>query len=472
MTVARSIDDLPGPSRLPLIGNAHRVRSTSMHLTAERWCEQYGPIFRFDLGPRRVVVIGDADTINTVLRDRPDGFRRWSEILEITEEMGYVGVFAAEGDDWRHQRRLAVTALNSNHLQRYFEIIATCTARLHGRLERAAREERAFEIGKALSSFTVDVTSALAFGHDLNTLERGDAGLQEHLHRVFHMTNRRLFMPVPYWRRLKLPADRALDRSVAEIRKAVAGFTAATRKRIAARPELRESPENFLEGMVAAQEKDGTFSDDEIFGNVFTLLLAGEDTTSHSMAWTVWSLARRPEIQARWAEEASEVLDDQPYATEYGTVEGFRYGEGVLRETMRLKPVVPLSGVEPLVDTEVAGIRIPAGTRLMLLHRYAGLQSVERAHEFRPERWYEDDEVETPSQKSFLNFGAGPRFCPGRNLAFLEAKAALSMIARNFEIELDPAAEPVTELLGFTMSPKGLRVRLRERKPALAASTA
>ncbi len=441
-----------------------------MHLVAEEWCERYGPIFRFDAGPRRVVVIGDADTINSVLRDRPDGFRRWSEILDIAEELGNVGVFAAEGEDWRHQRKLAVTALNSNHLQRYFEIISTCTARLHRKLEREAHDGRGFEIGKALSSFTVDVTSALAFGHDLNTLERGDAGLQEHLHRVFHATNRRLFSPVPYWRWFKLPADRALDRSVIEIRKAVSTFMEETRKRIAARPELRESPENFLEGMIAAQEIDGTFTDDEIFGNVATLLLAGEDTTSHSMAWTIWSLARRPEIQARWAEEASEVLGEQPYATEYEMVEGFRYGEGVIRETMRLKPVVPITGVEPLADTEVAGIALPAGTRLLLLHRYAGLQSVERPEEFRPERWFDDDELETPSQKSFLNFGAGPRFCPGRNLAFLEAKTALGMIARNFEIELDPTAGEVAELLGFTMSPKGLRVRLRERTPALAAS--
>ena len=67
-----------------------------------------------------------------------------------------------------------------------------------------------------------------------------------------------------------------------------------------------------------------------------------------------------------------------------------------------------------------------------------------------------------PDQKSFLPFRAGPRFCPGRNLAFLESKAALAMIARNFEIELDDS-EPVTELFGFTTVPSGLRVRLRER---------
>jgi cytochrome P450 len=472
MAAPRSISDLPGPRGLPVLGNVHRVRSHSLHRTAEEWAERYGPIYRFDLGPRRVVVLGDADPINAVLRDRPDGFRRWSEIRTIIEEMsGTAGVFAAEGDDWKRQRRLAVTALNSNHLQRYFEIVSTCTGRLHRRLERAARDGRPFEIGEALSSFTVDVTSALAFGHDLNTLERGDGELQGHLHRIFHMTNRRLFAPLPYWRWLKLPADRALDRSLEAVRTAVTGFMDETRERIAARPELREKPENFLEGMIAAQETEAAFSDDEIIGNLFTLLLAGEDTTSHTMAWTIWAMAMRPEIQARWAEEASEVLGAEPYASEYDTVEGFRYGEGVLRESMRLKPVAPITGVEPLADTEVAGVRIPAGTRLLLLHRHAGLQGVERAGEFVPERWLEDDDtLDVPDQKSFLAFGAGPRFCPGRNLAFLEAKTALGMVARNFEVEIDPVAEPVTELLGFTMSPKGLRVRLRERVPAAASA--
>jgi cytochrome P450 len=468
-TSFRTIEELPGPRRLPLLGNAHQIRASSMHLVAERWSDQYGPIYRFDLGPRRIVVVADPDVVNTVLRERPDGFSRWSEIGAITKEMwGTPGVFAAEGDDWRRSRRLAVTALNSNHLQRYFEIVATCTRRLHARLEPAAQDGRPIEIGAALSSFTVDVTSALAFGRDLNTLERGDGELQEHLHRVFHATNRRLLAPFPYWRHVKLPADRELDRSLAALRPAVASFMEEARERIAARPELREAPENFLEGMIAAQETDGTLNDEEILANVFTLLLAGEDTTSHTMAWTISALATMPTVQARWAEEAREMLGEEPYPTTYETVDRFAYGEGVLRESMRLKSVAPIGSAEPLADTEVAGIAMPAGTRILLLTRKAGLRDVERAREFLPERWLEDSELAPPDQKSFLTFGAGPRFCPGRNLAFLEAKTALAMIARNFEISLDPTAEPVTELLGFTMSPKNLRVRLRERTPAAA----
>jgi cytochrome P450 len=132
--------------------------------------------------------------------------------------------------------------------------------------------------------------------------------------------------------------------------------------------------------------------------------------------------------------------------------------------------VAPIGSAEPLADTEVAGIAMPAGTRILLLTRRAGLRDTERAPEFVPERWLEDGGPAAPDQKAFLTFGAGPRFCPGRNLAFLEAKTALAMIARNFELSLDPAAEPVTELLGFTMSPKGLRVRLRERAAAATAA--
>lgn len=152
----RSIDDLPGPPRLPFIGNAHRVRPDRLHLIAEEWCERYGPIFRFDIGPRRIVAIGDEREINAILRERPEEYRRWRELKAILAEMGNDGVFSAEGEDWKRQRRLAVTALNSNHLQRYFHIIHTATGRLYGRLEEAARDGRALDIVAELTSFSVD----------------------------------------------------------------------------------------------------------------------------------------------------------------------------------------------------------------------------------------------------------------------------------------------------------------------------
>jgi cytochrome P450 len=249
---------------------------------------------------------------------------------------------------------------------------------------------------------------------------------------------------------------------VDELRRAAIGFIEQARARMEARPELRDQPENFLESMLAAEEN---FSTEEIVGNTFTLLLAGEDTTAQTMAWTLWQLATRPDIQSRWADEAAEVLGERRSVVEYETVEGLRYGEAVLRESMRLKPVGPLQGVQPLADVEIADTHIPAKTHIWLMMRHAGLSAngVEHARDLDPDRWLEEGDGSPPDQGSFLAFGAGPRFCPGRNLAFLEAKAGMAMIARNFAIELDDSAGPVEEEFSFTMVPRGLRVRLRKR---------
>lgn len=412
-----------------------------MHLALERWARRYGPVFRIAIGTRPIVVLAEPDAINAILRERPDGYRRWREAEEVFRELGIHGVFSAEGGEWRKQRRLAVTALNSNHLHRYFDVIRVSTERLRGRLDRAARSSEPFGLQRAFMSFTTDVASSLAFGHDLNTLEH-ESELQSHIERVFPMLSRRIASPFPYWRYVKPPVDRAAERSLAEVRLAVEGFIAQARDRMQRRPELWAEPENFLESMLAAQ-REGRYSDEEVFGNTFQILLAGEDTTAHSLTWAAWFIARDPALQRRLAEAAPVIEDaDTP----------FEYGDAVLRETMRLKSVAPLLFVEPLEDVTVAGIELPRGTRVTALTRYAGAHGDAA---FDPERQRD--------QKRFLTFGAGPRFCPGRNLALLEARSALAMLTRGFEIALDPDAPPVRERFGFTMQPTGLLVRVRAR---------
>jgi len=471
MTATRSISDLPGPPRLPLIGNLHRLlRLDRTHQTMEEWCRRYGPMVRFDLGRTPGVLIGDPEPINSVLRDRPEGFRRVRQFEKVFEESRSPGVLSQEGEDWRRSRRLVVTALNSNHLQRYFHVVRTACERLRLRLEREAAGGRSFDPGPTLTSYSLDIISALAFGQDLNTLGRGDVELQGHIERHFQMFDRRFKMPIPYWRWLRLPFDRAWERSLAELHRAVAGFIEDARGQLRANPSLREEPENFLQSMIVAQQTEDKLSDEEIVGNTITLLLAGEDTTAHTMAWTAWLLARDPVAQARWAEEAREALGDSAFVDEYETVERLPYGEAVLRESMRLRPVIPFTGLEPLADATIAGTHIPAGTPLVVMLRHAGLREsgVDRALEFDPERWLGGDERAASDQKSFLAFGAGPRFCPGRNLAFLEAKAGMATIARNFELQLDEGGRPVREKANFTVVPENLRLRLRPRERAAA----
>src|SRR5262249_16938751 len=81
---------------------------------------------------------------------------------------------------------------------------------------------------------------------------------------------------------------------------------------------------------------------------------------------------------------------------------------------------------------------------------------------FKPERWLEaSSDPHNPSGQ--IPFGSGPRMCPGRSLALLEMKSLLSMLSKSFYAQRAGGAEDVTELFGFTMSPAGLKFRLRPR---------
>jgi cytochrome P450 len=462
MTNSTAIEDLDGPPRLPFLGNALQIKPHDLHLTLERWCARYGPVFRVDLGPRRHVVIGDAELAGAIMRDRPDGFRRVREFGTILPGLGIDGVFNAEGEDWRRQRRLAVTALNAGHVERYYDVIYRAAQRLHERLRIAADAGGPVDIAEIFGAYTVEVTSELAFGVDL----AGTAvQLEQHVGAMFAAAARRLAAPVPYWRYVRLPSDRSADRSVETLRTAVSEFISLARGRMQDDPSLYESPTNFLEGMISAQRDEGRYSDSEIAGNTMTMLLAGEDTTSHTLGWTSWFLARQPDVQARLARAARELLGSAAVPLDHETASGFAYGEAVLRDSLWRMPVVTLLFLEALRDTTVGALTLRAGTRVILLTRYASLVAAGIPAGppwpmlLQPEAWLRQER----ESKDLLAFGAGPRFCPGRNLAFLEAQTALLVLATGFELALDPDSPAVQERASFTVIPHGLRVRVRER---------
>jgi len=92
---------------------------------------------------------------------------------------------------------------------------------------------------------------------------------------------------------------------------------------------------------------------------------------------------------------------------------------------------------------------------------------------FRPARWLEDRATSGPHEPSAHQpFGSGPRICPGRTLALLEMKMMLATIYQSFEVERVGSASDVREELSFTMTPVGLRIRLRPRRKSAAESAA
>ena len=416
---------------------------------------------------RPVVVVADPELIQHILRNRPNLYRRLGTIEPVTKEMGVNGVFSAEGDDWRRQREVIADALDSRHLRGFFPTLIKVTERLKNRWKRVADKEATANVQQELMRYTVDVTVNLAFGYDMNTLEKEGDVIQEHLTKIFPMVDRRVNALFPYWRYFKLPTDRALDKSLVVIREAMNGFVVRARTRLAETPELTKHPTNLLEAMLSTPDGETAFTEEEIYANMLTILLAGEETTANAMAWMMHFMIEYPETQARMRMEAAQVVGNVGMLSRLQDIERLNYIEAVAHETMRLRPAAPLIFLEPIEDVTIGGVTIPKQTALMMLTLHGGLQETHfaDADHFRPERWLEPTQFSrcAHNTKAFVPFGAGPRFCPGRQLAMMEIKVVMAMLCTTFEVSKTERASPVHERFAVSMMPENLFVRFRRR---------
>jgi cytochrome P450 len=466
----RQISELPAPRGLPLVGNLLQIDTQRLHITAEGWRRQFGDYFRFRNGPREIVVVADPEAIAAMLRDRPDGFHRTHRLSSIAAEMGFNGVFSANGEEWRRQRPMVMAGLDPAHVKSYFPALVRVTERFARRWRKAAAGGTAIDLQADLMRYTVDVTAGLAFGADINTIESDEDVIQRHLDKILPALFRRLMAPFKYWRYLKLPFDRKLDKHLVELRHAVGQFIASARARMDAEPQRRAEPTNLIEAMIAARDTEGSGVDDgDVAGNVLTMLLAGEDTTANTLAWMIWLLSRNPDALGRARDEVRGVLGGAALPAHYEQLGKLAYVEACANETMRLRPVAPIIILEAGRDSVVAGIRIPQGQLVMCLMRPGAVDGKHfpQPQSFEPARWLDGARSASSAKRVAMPFGAGPRLCPGRYLAMQEIKMASAMLLGGFEIEsVDTAdgGEP-REHMSFTMVPTGLRLRLRTRTP-------
>jgi cytochrome P450 len=158
-------------------------------------------------------------------------------------------------------------------------------------------------------------------------------------------------------------------------------------------------------------------TDTELRDELMTLLTAGHETTATALAWAVERLVRHP--------QAWQGLRDGDEA----------WADAVVKETLRLRPVIPIVIRKLTRDAEVAGMALPAGVAavpcIWLVHRRADLY--EDPHAFKPERWLD----RRPGTSTWFPFGGGVRRCIGAAFAEMEMRIALQAIARH--VDLEPA---------------------------------
>jgi cytochrome P450 len=365
-------------------------------------------------------------------------------------------------------------ALSIPNIKAFYETLSDITQRLRTRWLRAAERGETVEMTDDLKRYTVDVTCALAFGEDPRTLERDHGVIQEHLERILPSVMGRINALFPYWRYFKLPADRKLDESLEAVHRYVDAMMARARERM--RDDPSDMPRNLMEAMlVQQQEQQGgeqggaPITDAQIRANVLTILLAGEDTTADSIAWTLPYLAADPALQAHLGEQAQRVIGDAPVCPDYATLKELDIFEAICIEATRLRPVAAVHSFEPLEDVVLDDVALPKGTRMFFVARPAMVDAKNFVdpQRYDPWRWMRKGEhaehAGAHDVRAYLQFGAGPRVCPGRHLATVEMRLALSMLMNEFTIEMaiDPAK--INEVSAFTMVPDTMPVKLKKR---------
>ncbi|GAA5968939.1 hypothetical protein JCM3765_002935 [Sporobolomyces pararoseus] len=513
-----SLRDVPGPKPDHLLwGNMERIFGSEPGTVHIEFNEKYGGAVRYHglLGNQRLVLFDHA-ALNHVLLSNCYEYPKPDEVRGDLAMILGKGVLFAEGDDHRRQRRILQPAFSPAHIRAlgpvFFEYSYKLREIWRNLVKTGADDEKAFastesyedyrrkkedkqeatlDIMPWLSRLTLDIIGYAGFGYTFDSLNRTEnklatafAGMFSPsavakkprpsaflIQRIIGFFIRALpILNLAKW----IPNER-----IQRVRQGFATLESESRNIIESKQgEVEKDGLESVRGskdLIAlllkssSQDAKQKMSAEELRGQLTTFLLAGHETTSTSLTWTLWTLARFPEKQTRLRQEIREARkkakSEGLEEIESDDLNALPYLDAVTREILRLESpvsatirhaaqddVIPLSrpiksNLDP--NKTISHISVKKG-QILFIPVTAVNHSKEifgpDASEFRPERWIGDEANKIQGKvgvwSSMLTFLAGPRSCIGYKFALLELKAILSTLIDEFEFSLrDPPFE-------------------------------
>jgi len=467
MTIT-NIKHIPSPKGMPLIGNALQIDKKVFHIQFEKWAEEYGPLYKVTVFGKNIYVISDYQSILKILNNRPNVFKRREIIEEVAEDLQINGVFTSEGKLWKQQRKLVNEAFKTDNLKGFYPIIKQTSTRLLDELSN--KTNKYIDLSHFIDSWALDVSTMLMFNYDLNSIKDNDSKLYNYFNKVFPIFSERI-MPgaFPFWKYFKRSKDREIDRIMEEFKALFIPMIQEYREKINSNERKDEIPSNLLEGMIRARgENHYKFNNDDVFANVFSLLLAGKDAITISSSWAIYHLTQHPEIQKKIGLEIQEVIGERDL--EFNDIANLEYTKAFISEVLRLRAIAPMISSENLSATEIMGVKFPAKSTFLLLTRVDSFknQFFSNATEFSPERWLKSSKMPNHCPRASMPFGGGARLCAGNKLAVIEIVSLLVALCRNYELsnDLNKGVE-IKETYAFLMAPEFFKVKLTPKKQNL-----
>ena len=312
-------------------------------------------------------------------------------------------------------------------------------------------------MSREMMQLTLRVVCRALFGHDVSPRHIDDVGRAMTLFQASLIGLDLL----PSW--LPSPRRRRLTRALRALDAMTYSVIAERRQRGG------QGATDLLQRLLDAVDDEGDkgkLTEKELRDQLVTLLLAGHETTSHALTWTLCLLSQNPDVERALHAELDAVLGPQPGGRDpgYDDLAQLPLTEQVFQESMRLYPPVYTIARQAKEDTEIGGYPVPAGSDVMLwlYMTHHDPRFFPEPQAFRPSRFSPEEEARRP-KLAYLPFGAGPRACIGKVFAMVEGRLLLATLARRFRFELAPG-QRVEAQPRITLVPRyGMKMRLRAR---------
>ncbi|KAL3969631.1 hypothetical protein ACER0C_027428 [Sarotherodon galilaeus] len=460
----KTMDDLGGPSFMTtlywLFIKGYFQTTQQMQIEHSKI---YGPLWKSKYGPLVVVNVASADMIEQVLRQegkhpiRTD-MPHWRNYRELRNQAH--GPLTEMGAKWQRIRSiLNPRMLKPKHVSSYAniinEVVSDFICRVNWLRETSGQGVMVNDLTAELYKFAFEGICSVLFETRMGCMSEVipektqkfifSVGEMFHLSQVVILFPQFLWPYLQSWKRfvaawdhLFKVAEELVNKKIEEIQENV---------------HLDKDVEGaYLTHLLLSEQMNIT----EILGSITELLLAGVDTTSNTISWSLYHLAREPEIQEQLYQEVISVCpgDKVPNSNDIAQMP---YLKAIIRETLRLYPVVPGNARVTVENEIVVGNHLfPKKTLFHLCHYAVSYDEniFPNSHTFLPERWLRGGEDKS-KQHPFgsVPFGFGIRACLGRRVAELEMYLLLSRLIKHYEVKPDPAGKPVKPITRTLLCP-------------------
>jgi len=468
------IEDLPQVSNRGWSGSFGKTMAERLEMQREVAAADT-PLVRGRLMHLPLVLPARPEACHEVLVSKARSFEKSPGLRVLLHDLAGHGLFTSEGELWRRQRKLMAPIFTPAALGQFADAMRRTAGRAADGMRPGDKVDLAHEtmriamtvvgnalfgidtfdeaddLGAALTTALGWVNGALASpaiaAHILVMDAAGDlAGRTKGRVHDALVRIRDLF-ETP----LMVGGSRSpqLKQAMGVVNTRIQSLVDERRREGLDRPDLLT---RLLTARDADLEHGGAMTDTQVRDEVVTLFVAGHETTATSLGWSLYLLARHPEILSRVVAEADAFGD--------GPIEDFDPNQlplttRVFREALRLYPPVTLFPRRSLEPVEICGTTLPART-IVFVSAYAQHRRADvwdDPDRFDPDRFLPEREATRP-KGSYLPFSAGPRFCIGMHFAMMEGPIILATLLRRFRFEIDPNRTIVEDNFA-TLRPKG-----------------